>query len=243
MSMTTTYACDHCGAPCNGNVYASLWGDGDETKAYKHTRLDGCSQEHLGLVVAKSFGIGIDGKATELLIEKNNKLASLQGELLEERNARQNAQRDERAVREQLSEARNHAAALEGLANQYRAERDHLEETCRMLREKTKPPVDSEGKSPGQVMTDKAHELFYAPDTPDAPFAWDRLSKAEQSRANETAMAVLRAFGQDVVEALRRVRINAVKQRPYVSETERAGIDKCINIIDSEFASLEGKGS
>jgi Cu/Zn superoxide dismutase len=63
MSQEITYTCDHCGAQCSGNLYVSVWGDGSEERAYKHTRLDGCTREHLGLVVAKAFGMPTNAPA------------------------------------------------------------------------------------------------------------------------------------------------------------------------------------
>lgn len=65
MSAKTIYTCDYCGAACSGNVYVSLWDEGVEATAYKNTRLDGCSKEHLGIVVAKTFGIYANAPANQ----------------------------------------------------------------------------------------------------------------------------------------------------------------------------------
>ena len=96
--MTTTYTCDHCGGACSGHIYASLWDAGDETKGYKHTRLDGCTQEHLGLVVAKSFGIPIN-RQVELVIQ------------LEARNTRLN--KDFNEAQDELHAAKTRITELE----------------------------------------------------------------------------------------------------------------------------------
>ena len=98
------------------------------------------------------------------------------------------------------------------------------------LAEATKVPM-VDGKTPGRVMTEKAHELFYAPDKPETPFAWDRLSKAEQRRADETAQTVLRAFGNGA-EVLRNVHQQIGNAPGEPSEYYQA-------IIDAELAKLE----
>ena len=125
MSQKVVTTCDYCSAPCSGNVYASFWDDGDETRPYKHTRLDGCSQEHLRACIAKAFGMPVDGAAIELIqelrttVDRKNKLAD---EYINKFNA----------AEARVQELTSHAATLTGLANQYKAERDSLEETCRM---------------------------------------------------------------------------------------------------------------
>lgn len=118
----TIITCDHCGAPCRGNVYASLWDEGDETKAYSHTRLDGCSREHLGVVLAKAFGIPIDGNLATLL----NDLRILRAEYDEQHRKLTSARAEAKALHEQLALAASEKPMAFGGAETLRRVRERL---------------------------------------------------------------------------------------------------------------------
>ena len=77
MSSEVIYKCDHCGAKCPGDEYASI-GRWDEpgTIIFGKT-VHGCSKEHLGIALAKMFGIGINGETDELLNRKRRELTKL----------------------------------------------------------------------------------------------------------------------------------------------------------------------
>ena len=77
MSSKVMYTCDHCGAKCKGDEYAST-GRWDEPGIIVFGKtVHGCSREHLGIALAKMFGIGVNGEADELLNRKQRELTKL----------------------------------------------------------------------------------------------------------------------------------------------------------------------
>jgi hypothetical protein len=90
MSSKTVYLCDHCGAECSGDQYASI-GQWNEP-------VHGYSKERLGFALAKVFGISLDGKAIARITELEQQLA---GEIKE----RQVCQGNMRELEKRLAEA------------------------------------------------------------------------------------------------------------------------------------------
>lgn len=83
MSMKTVYMCDHCGAECDGDQYASI-GRWDEPKTITFGKtIHGCTKEHLGLALAKAFGIGVDGRCAGIITAKDLEISS-RDKLIEE---------------------------------------------------------------------------------------------------------------------------------------------------------------
>lgn len=77
MSCEVMYTCDHCNTHCSGEQYASI-GRWDESGIIALGKtVHGCSKEHLGIALAKMFGIGINGETDELLNRKRRELTKL----------------------------------------------------------------------------------------------------------------------------------------------------------------------
>ena len=68
MSEKTVITCDHCGIPVE-NTTKSRFTAMPVNAAYDMPTIDGCSKEHLGLALAKAFGLPIDAKAADLFVE------------------------------------------------------------------------------------------------------------------------------------------------------------------------------
>ena len=68
MSEKTVITCDHCGIPVE-NTTKSRFTAMPVNAAYDMPTIDGCSKEHLGLALAKAFGLPIDAKAAGLFVE------------------------------------------------------------------------------------------------------------------------------------------------------------------------------
>jgi len=68
MSAKTVITCDHCGIPVE-NTTKSRFTAMPVNAAYDMPTIDGCSKEHLGLALAKAFGLPIDAKAADLFVE------------------------------------------------------------------------------------------------------------------------------------------------------------------------------
>ena len=68
MSEKTVITCDHCGIPVE-NTTKSRFTAMPVNAAYDMPTIDGCSKEHLGLALAKAFGLPIDTKAADLFVE------------------------------------------------------------------------------------------------------------------------------------------------------------------------------
>ncbi len=134
MSMATTYTCDYCGGTCTGNVYASLWGDGDETKAYKHERLDGCTKDHLGFAVAKAFEIPIDGNMSariDELTRATRNIPGLEGML---KNVTENYERHKKDAAAQIDELQRKLTGAQYEADEAKEKLSRLEHAERDAR-------------------------------------------------------------------------------------------------------------
>ena len=68
MSEKTVITCDHCGIPVE-NTTKSRFTAMPVNAAYDMPTIDGCSKEHLGLALAKAFGLPIAPKAADLFVE------------------------------------------------------------------------------------------------------------------------------------------------------------------------------
>ena len=77
MSIETIYKCDHCGTRCSGDERATIAEWKEPTTITFGKAVHGCSKEHLGIALAKMFGIGVNGKADELLNRKQRELTKL----------------------------------------------------------------------------------------------------------------------------------------------------------------------
>ena len=122
MSTKYVYVCDHCGATCTDKFKFSLFGKWARKDAqFIPDNVHGCTRDHTILAVAKILGIGVDGKATGLLAEKDARIAELERACIakdarthEEMLVRQSAQQDAAALREHIAalEARLDAAEV-----------------------------------------------------------------------------------------------------------------------------------
>jgi hypothetical protein len=76
---------------------------------------------------------------------------------------------------------------------------------------------------------------------------WDNLSTPEQIRANETAFAVLRAFGGEALRQARdkierfRIDSGAARKTSTAQFAASAALENARSIVDGELAKLEGK--
>ena len=77
MSIETIYKCDHCGTRCSGDERATIAEWKEPTTITFGKAVHGCSKEHLGIALAKMFGIGVNGEADELLNRKQRELTKL----------------------------------------------------------------------------------------------------------------------------------------------------------------------
>ena len=77
MSIETIYKCDHCGTRCSGDELATIAEWKEPTTITFGKAVHGCSKEHLGIALAKMFGIGVNGEADELLNRKQRELTKL----------------------------------------------------------------------------------------------------------------------------------------------------------------------
>ena len=69
MSEKTVITCDHCGIPVENTTKSRFPRVAYVNEAYDMQTIDGCSKEHLGLALAKAFGLPIDTKAADLFVE------------------------------------------------------------------------------------------------------------------------------------------------------------------------------
>lgn len=69
MSVKIVHYCDHCGSTCE-SAFGAMMIDG----AYDMPNVHGCSKEHLGLALAKAFGVPVDATTLSLVTESNRRL-------------------------------------------------------------------------------------------------------------------------------------------------------------------------
>ena len=74
--ITQKITCDHCGNEVP-NVYNKRFTFMATNAAAQMGTIDACSKEHLGIALAKMFGIGINGESDELLDRKRRELTKL----------------------------------------------------------------------------------------------------------------------------------------------------------------------
>ena len=198
MSCEIKYKCDHCGDDVSPYI-GKQWRASMLTVGPSMDDIHACSKEHLGFAVANAFGVPIDANAAAIALTRN---------VLHSSNE---------AKASRIAELEAHAATLTGLASQYKADRDSLEETRRMHSarvielEKQLPArrdVESDhyynaafdGVDYGKVAYERFREL---PATPKDAAPWDRLKGAERNE--------WRAIVEPVVE-----RVRAEKSRPSI---------------------------
>ena len=68
MSAKTVITCDHCGKEIHNNCDERFSHMGCNA-AFAMGTIDACSREHLGLALAKAFGLPIAAKAADLFVE------------------------------------------------------------------------------------------------------------------------------------------------------------------------------
>jgi hypothetical protein len=68
MSEKTVITCDHCGKEIHNNCDERFSHMGCNAASAMGT-IDACSREHLGLALAKAFGLPIDAKPADLFVE------------------------------------------------------------------------------------------------------------------------------------------------------------------------------
>lgn len=91
MSRVTTYTCDHCGAKVSPFI-GEQWAANVSTVGPNMPDVHGCSKEHLGLALAKAFGVPADGAATDAIREMKATIARKDVQLEENINARNAAE-------------------------------------------------------------------------------------------------------------------------------------------------------
>lgn len=96
MSCETIYKCDYCNANVSPYV-GKQWRATLFTVGPSMDDIHACSKEHMGVALAKAFGIGIDSKCLELL-------ANATAEIINEKGKRSEAEIDARLLRERLSD-------------------------------------------------------------------------------------------------------------------------------------------
>ena len=214
MSEKTVITCDHCGVTAENTMkfrFTAMFVNG----AYDMPNLDACSREHLGLALAKAFGLPIDAKAAELFVE----------------HAKSEARRVFLETEVKRLEAR--------IAELERQDRDAFTPNpiSMMVDSWANPKKEwdaANGKTPGTLARD-----VFCQGVPDLD---SRVIGGAAAKSWElAAQAVLRAFGQprqttqDAVEALPRVRDRVSNEIHYEH--------KCLilDIVDDELAKLETK--
>jgi hypothetical protein len=114
MSTKYVYICDHCGAECTDKFEFSLFGRWARKDAqYIPDNVHGCTREHTVLAVAKILGIGVDGKAVELLAAKDARIAELTKQRDEEHGLAQLRAIEIDTWKKELAEARERINELE----------------------------------------------------------------------------------------------------------------------------------
>jgi hypothetical protein len=108
------YVCDHCGAECTNEHEFSLFGNWRRPGAeYIPDNIHGCTRAHACLAVAKAIGIGVDGKAAELigLISKEREEAREEASRM--RGELERAEQERDRLRQEVADLRGRNAALD----------------------------------------------------------------------------------------------------------------------------------
>jgi hypothetical protein len=207
----TIYTCDHCGKDVP-NMYKALYSVMFTNAMGGHDDVHGCSREHLGFAVARTFGIPIDGNLAAKLEAVSAHRDSLASDA------------DERLT--QLQEARKQIETLKGQLM-------HAIDSGDAAREQlahTPPPPNVDGKTPADVAREAFQHVVQNHHESEGVSGW-----------NAAARAVLSAFAPDptqaVMEALGRVRRD-IAQRDVRKEHGQMATDMALAIIDDELSAL-----
>ncbi len=140
--ITQKITCDHCGTEVP-NVYDKRFSFMAINAAAQMGTIDACSKEHLGIALAKMFGIGINGDANELLDRKQRELTKL----IDANNVLI-IDRDNMRARVAEHEARTHTFdTLKVELQRVQARERALEKRLAEM----PTPLTVDGKTPGQV--------------------------------------------------------------------------------------------
>lgn len=240
--ITQKITCDHCGTECSGDQYASIgrW-DEPKTSTFGKT-IHGCSNEHLGIALAKMFGIGISGEANELLDRKQRELTRL----IDANNVL-SIDRDNMRARVAEHEARTHTFdTLKVELQRVQARERALEKRIADLT----TPETADGKTPGPLARvsaecnsrDTAYYVWLDLGTDDACKIATGMSRdhADKLAAKINAHAFGNQGGQtestNAAETLRRVMARFVEESHGASPVEVVRLHR---VVDAELASLE----
>ncbi len=76
----TIYTCDHCGAECGHDEYATLWGElRSKGATYVNQSIHACNREHAVLALAKILALPLDVDLAEKLARETAEVKRLQG--------------------------------------------------------------------------------------------------------------------------------------------------------------------
>jgi hypothetical protein len=234
MSRTTMYKCDHCENALTGFI-GEMWQASILTIGPNMPDVHACSKEHLSLALAKAFGIDVNWKMVDEIERAKASWMTTQGALDAAKDRLQQTEADLASKRSRIAELEttivNRDRAYSMLEGSHAATRDERNALEKRLAEATAVPT-VDGKTPGQVAFEAWTSAFVAlyggkPVKWDPPLAniWD-----------PTAQAVLRAFGQNAVEALGRVRAAIGARFTYLRQNTLRG--QALAIIDDELANL-----
>jgi hypothetical protein len=214
MSTKTVCNCDHCGTeiPFTSNkVFAMMGTDA----AYSVGHVHGCSKEHLGFAVAKTFGIPIDGdlagKVDELKAHSNRvgrMLETSQKELVA-------AQSHKMTAQSSLDTAKDRIQRMEQDLGEKAAQIATLQEQLAH----TPPPPNVNGKTPADVAREAFQHVVQNHHESEGVSGWDAAARA-----------VLSAFAPDPAQAVREA-LGRVRER-----IEKGWL--VLNAIDAELSTL-----
>ena len=253
--ITQKITCDHCGTEVP-NVYTKRFSFMATNAVAEMGTIDACSKEHLGIALAKMFGISINGEANELLDRKQRELTKLT-------DANNFLIIDRDNMRARVAELESRIPANE-VTNAERAQYDQtiglqqkrITDLEKRLAEMAVPPT-VDGKTPGQVFGEAFRNGFgkRVVPNPDSELVrtrggdlvrdYQREQELDWANAMEIgAIAVLRAFGNqggqtestNAAETLRRVMAHFVGESRGASPVE---VIRLRRIVDDEIATLE----
>lgn len=229
MSEKTVITCDHCEVTVE-NTTKSRFTVMPVNAAYDMPTIDACSREHLGLALAKAFGLPIDTKAADLFVE--------------------HAKSEARRVFLETEAKRLEARVVELEKRSYMAVPNPISMMVDSWANPQKEWDAANGKTPGRFYHDTRRTIWA--NQGHSHIEWKDLTTREQEAEEYAANAVLLAFGNsppgqttqaNTVEALRRVRDKLCNQPAFnlVFGMEYVTIAQLRKVFDDELAKLEAK--